>query len=31
MSWSTNYASAKVLVRLRNGNHSQVSEVFNYS
>ena len=27
MSWSTNYASAKVLVRLRNGNHSQISEV----
>ena len=27
MSWSTNYASAKFLVRVRSGNHSQVSEV----
>jgi len=27
MSWNTNYASAKVIIRLRNGNHSQVSEV----
>jgi len=27
ISWNTNYASAKVIVRLRNGNHSQVSEV----
>ena len=26
-SWSTNYASAKFLVRVRSGNHSQVSEV----
>ena len=25
--WSTNYASAKFLVRVRSGNHSQVSEV----
>lgn len=27
ISWNVNYASAKILVRLRNGNHSQVSEV----
>ena len=27
ISWNTSYASAKVIVRLRNGNHSQVSEV----